>query len=222
MKNEMSCIFDLDGVLVDTAKYHYLAWKLLAQELGFDFKEADNERLKGVSRMASLEILLEVGGVLNVSEEDMLAMADKKNRCYVASISTMTPDEVLPGVLDFLHECKAAGVKMAIGSASKNTGTILERVGLASFFDAVIDGNKVHHAKPNPEVFLLGAQALGASPSNCIVFEDAVAGIEAAIRAGMKCVGVGNPNILGRANLIIPDFKNFTWNQIQSIINHQP
>jgi len=214
-----ACIFDLDGVLVDTAKYHYLAWKLLAKELGFDFLEADNERLKGVSRMASLEILLEVGGMVNVSEADKWAMADKKNKCYVAYISRMTPDEILPGVPDFLHEIKAAGVKTAIGSASRNAGLILERTGLASLFDAVIDGNKISRAKPDPEVFLSGARELGVDPSECVVFEDAAAGIEAAIRAGMKSVGLGHPSVLYKADLVIPGFEAMHWNKLQSLMN---
>jgi len=209
-----ACLFDLDGVLVDTAKYHYLAWKRLAKELGFDFLEVDNERLKGVSRMASLDILLEVGGIDGVSDSDKIKMADKKNGWYVDYISKMTPDEILPGALDFLKEVKAAGVKIALGSASKNAGMILDRVHIKSLFDAVIDGNRVTHAKPDPEVFLLGAQELSAHPSRCVVFEDAAAGIEAAIRAGMQSVGVGNPAILHRANTIIPGFQQITWEQI--------
>ena len=214
-----ACIFDLDGVLVDTAKYHYLAWKRLAKELGFDFCEADNERLKGVSRMASLEILLEVGGIWGVDAQQKLLMANKKNDWYVAYISQMTSGEVLPGVLDFLHELKAAGVKMAIGSASKNAGTIVERVGIAPLFDAVIDGDKISQAKPHPQVFLLGAQELCVAAAECVVFEDAAAGIEAAINAGMKSVGVGNSNILHRATLVIPNFINVTWPQLQSALS---
>ena len=211
-------IFDLDGVLVDTAKYHYLAWKLLADELGFYFSEVDNERLKGVSRMASLEILLEVGGITHIEEKEKLAMAEQKNIRYVAFISKMTPEEILPGVLDFLHEIKAAGVKMAIGSASRNAGMILERVGLTSLFDAVIDGNTIRRAKPDPEVFLMGAQELGVEPFDCVVFEDAVAGIEAACRAGMKCVGIGRPDILSNATVVIPGFKDMNWNKLQSLL----
>ena len=209
-----ACIFDLDGVLVDTAKYHYLAWKRLAEELGFYFSEADNERLKGVSRMASLDILLEVGGITKLSAQDKLAMADRKNSWYVEYISKMTPEEVLPGALDFLQQVKAAGVKIALGSASKNAGMILQRTNIAPFFDVVIDGSKVSNAKPDPEIFLLGARELGVPPSECIVFEDAAAGIEAAIRAGMKCVGVGKPAILHRATIVIPGFDGITWNKL--------
>ena len=216
-----ACLFDLDGVLVDTAKYHYWAWRRLAEELGFYFSEADNERLKGVSRMASLTILLEVGNITTVSDRDKLAMADKKNAWYVDFISKMTPKEVLPGVLDFLQQLKTAGIKIALGSASKNAGMILQRVNITSFFDAVIDGNKLSNAKPDPEVFLSGARELGVYPSECIVFEDAAAGIEAAIRAGMKSVGVGNPSILHRATMVIPDFQNITWNELLYLMNNE-
>ncbi|MCL2098090.1 MAG: beta-phosphoglucomutase [Bacteroidales bacterium] len=213
-----ACIFDLDGVLVDTAKYHYLAWKRLAEELGFYFSKADNERLKGVSRMASLDILLEVGGITNLGDREKSTMADRKNAWYVEYIAKMTPDEILPNALDFLHELKTAGIKIALGSASKNAGMILQRVNITSFFDAVIDGNKITNAKPDPEVFLLGARELGVQPTECIVFEDAAAGIEAAIRAEMKCVGVGDPDILRRADIVIPGFQSFSWDKLLSLM----
>jgi beta-phosphoglucomutase len=210
----LCCIFDLDGVLVDTAKYHYLAWKRLAKELGFDFSEQQNERLKGVSRMASLDILLETGGIKGLSAEEKQDLAAKKNTWYVAYINQMTPDEILPGVLDFLQELKDLHVKTALGSASRNAPLILKRVHLMHFFDAIIDGNTITKAKPDPEVFLLGAQALGMLPDNCVVFEDAEAGVEAALRAGMKCVGVGNPDILHKAMVVIPGFEGVTWNAL--------
>ena len=208
-----ACLFDLDGVIVDTAKYHFIAWRELAEELGFEFTEEDNERLKGVSRMASLDILLEVGGI-TFPEEMKEQLAKEKNERYVSYIIKMTPDEILPGVIDFLKEIRNAGIKTAIGSASKNTPIILERLELTSYFDAVIDGNKVSKAKPDPEVFLKGAEALGVLPSECVVFEDAAAGIEAAINGGMKCIGIGHPDILGNANLVIPGFENFTITQL--------
>jgi beta-phosphoglucomutase len=220
--NDLCCIFDLDGVLVDTAKYHYLAWKRLAGELGFDFSAHHNERLKGVSRMASLEILLEVGGIKGLPEEEKQALATKKNTWYVAYINQMTPNEILPGVLDFLQQLKANHVKTALGSASRNAPLILKRVELAHFFDAIIDGNTITKAKPDPEVFLLGAQALGVPADRCIVFEDAEAGVEAARRAGMKCVGVGNPGILHKATIVIPGFEGITWQTIaHRLIEHR-
>lgn len=203
-----ACLFDLDGVIVDTAKYHYIAWKELANELGFEFTEEHNERLKGVSRMASLEILLEIGGI-TLSEERKLELAHQKNERYVSYIVKMQPDEILPGVEDFLKELKAAGIKTALGSASKNAPVILERLELTNYFDAIIDGNSVSNAKPDPEVFLKGAEEVGVQPSECVVFEDAAAGVEAALNGGMKCVGIGSPENLGKAHMVVPGFENF-------------
>lgn len=202
-----ACLFDLDGVLVDTARYHYLAWKRLGQELNFDFTESDNERLKGVSRMTSLEILLEIGGIrLSPSEKEHYAQ--KKNDWFVEYILQMTPADVLPGVGEFLNLLKEADIKIALGSASKNAPTILKQIGLWDSFGVIIDGNRVSKAKPDPEVFLLGAQELGVPPQNCLVFEDAIAGIEAAHNGGMRCIGVGDPNILFAAEKVIKGFEN--------------
>ncbi|MFC3749192.1 beta-phosphoglucomutase [Paenibacillus sp. GCM10012306] len=201
-----ACLFDLDGVLVDTAKYHYIAWKELADDLGFPFTEQDNERLKGVSRAASLDILLEIGG-LTVDENEKARLADRKNARYVEYISSMDSSEILPGALQFLQECRQNGIKVALGSASKNAMTILNNTGLTPYFDAIIDGTHTSAAKPDPEVFLLGAKALGVEPAHCVVFEDAEAGIEAATRAGMVSVGIGSPATLGAANMVIPSLK---------------
>lgn len=204
----MTCIFDLDGVLVDSAKYHYLAWKALADKLGFVFTEHDNERLKGVSRMKSLEILLEIGKI-NMTEAEKEEAADEKNKLYRSYISKMTPEEILPGVEDFLKELKSLNIKTAIGSASKNTSLIMERTGLDKYFDAIADGTMVSKAKPDPEVFLKGAELLGSFPKDCIVFEDSEAGIEAAHRAGMKAIGIGDKNVLKEADLVIKNFVGF-------------
>ena len=198
-----AAIFDLDGVIVDTAKYHYLAWKRLANELGFDFTETDNERLKGVSRVRSLEILLEIGG-LSLDDESKSQFAARKNDWYVDYISQMDASEILPGVTEYVQSIRAQGVKTAIGSASKNTPLILDRLGIASLFDAVVDGNKVSKAKPDPEVFLRAAEELDIPPAQCVVFEDAEAGIEAALRAGMGTVGIGKPAVLKEAEVVIP------------------
>lgn len=211
-----ACIFDLDGVIVDTAKYHYLAWKELAGKLGFFFSEQDNERLKGVSRMASLEILLEIGGI-QATEAEKERMAAEKNERYVEYIVQMTPEEVLPGVKDFLSALRDAGMKIALGSASKNAGLILRQTGIADLFDAVADGTNVSKAKPDPEVFLKAAAFLGVQPEECVVFEDAVAGVEAAHRGGMKCIGVGNPAILTQADAVIPGFGHMTVEQIRQL-----
>jgi beta-phosphoglucomutase len=200
-----ACIFDLDGVVVDTARYHFLAWKRLAGDLGFDFTEEQNERLKGVSRMDSLEILIEIGN-LNLSRIEKERLAGIKNSWYVDYIHTMTPADILPGVTEFLAILAFHKLPCAIGTASRNASLILEKIGLADFFPVVIDGNRVNRAKPDPEVFLRAAEGLNTAPEDCVVFEDAIAGIEAAQRADMKCVGVGDPQILGKADKVIPGF----------------
>jgi beta-phosphoglucomutase len=209
MKDIKACIFDLDGVIVNTAKYHYLAWKRLAKELGFEFSEQDNERLKGVSRMDSLNILLEIGkNDFNQTEKDKLA--EMKNNWYVEYISKMDQSEILPGVKEFLTKLREKKIKISLGSVSKNAMTILKTINLVSYFDAIIDGNKVTHAKPDPEVFLRGAEELNVAPENCVVFEDAIAGIEAAINAKMYSIGVGSPEILTKADKVIPGFEDLS------------
>lgn len=198
-----AAIFDLDGVIVDTAKYHYLAWKRLASEYGFDFTERDNERLKGVSRARSLEILLEIGG-LTFDEAAKARMAAQKNEWYVGHIGHLDASEILPGATEYLQRVRARGVVTALGSASRNAPLILERLGISALFDAVVDGNKVTQAKPDPEVFLRAAAELRIPPDGCVVFEDAEAGIEAARRAGMGTVGIGDPATLKEADVVIP------------------
>lgn len=204
-----ACLFDLDGVIVDTAKHHYIAWKELASEIGIKFTQEDNERLKGVSRMDSLDILLKIGNK-SLKREEKNILANKKNRGYVNLIMNMTKDEILPGVHSFLNELKQEGIKIALGSASKNAHTILDRIGLTDRFDAIVDGNSITKTKPNPEVFLKGAKLLNVTPDECIVFEDAQAGIEAAIAGGMQVVGVGDKRILKNADYMIKGFKEMT------------
>jgi len=200
-----AAIFDLDGVIVDTAKYHFLAWRRLANQLGFDFSEADNEKLKGVSRVRSLEILLELGKV-ELSEERRQALATEKNAWYVEYISKMDASEILPGALDYMRFIQSRGVKIALGSASKNAVMILDLLGIRPLFDVIMDGTKVQKAKPDPEIFVRAAQELGVDRQYCVVFEDAEAGVEAARRAGMATVGVGKPEILKHADVVIPGF----------------
>ncbi|MBU3160006.1 beta-phosphoglucomutase [Clostridium frigoris] len=213
MHNIKAIIFDLDGVLVDTAKYHYLAWKRLAQELNIEFSIEDNERLKGVSRMNSLEIILEIGNI-TLDDDTKIKLAEKKNIWYVEYISKLTPADILPGVIDFIESIKANGLKIALGSASKNSMLILTNLKLTDYFDAIIDGTKVSSAKPNPEVFLKGALELNIPPCQCIVFEDAQAGIDAAINAGMYCIGIGSKNRLKKANLVLSGFSNMTFDKL--------
>jgi len=216
MNTIKACIFDLDGVIVDTAVYHYKAWKRLANQLGFDFTEEQNEKLKGVSRTRSLELILQWGGISkSPAEQDELATL--KNTWYVDMISHMTPAEILPGAKEFLVTCRAAGLKTALGSASKNSTMILEKVDIVDLFDAVIDGNKVTKAKPDPEVFLKGAEAVGVSPAECVVFEDAIAGVEAAIAGGMKAVGIGSPEVLGEANLVISGLDKMSLEKLKEL-----
>jgi len=202
-------VFDLDGVLVDTAKYHYLAWKKFAEEFNYDFTEEENEEFKGVSRKRCLDILLNKVGV-KASQNQIDQWLIQKNEDYLSYISEMNPSEVLPGVKDFLDTLQLKGIPMAVGSASKNAVPILEKVGLLSYFIDIIDGNKVTKAKPDPEVFVLAAKSLQVNVEDTIVFEDAIAGIQAANTAGMVSIGVGDDNILSEADYNIENFKDIT------------
>ena len=213
-----ACIFDLDGVLVDTAKYHFKAWKRLTDMLGIDFTENDNERLKGVSRMASLEIILEIGNI-HLDENKKLEYATLKNNWYIEYISKMTPSEILPGCIRFITELKKEKILIAIGSASKNTPMILERVGIQGMFDAVADGNNITKAKPDPEVFLKAAEMIGIRPEECVVFEDAVAGVQAALNAGMMCIGIGSPEVLTKAHFVVPGLYEMNVGKLREIEN---
>jgi beta-phosphoglucomutase len=195
-------LFDLDGVIVDTAKYHFRAWKRLADELGVAFDERDNERLKGVGRMQCMDIILELGG-LSMEQDEKERQANRKNAWYVEYISAMGQGELLPGAEAYLESLRARGVGVALGSASKNAPLILERLGIERLFDAVIDGTKVARSKPDPEVFLAGARALGLAPGLCSVFEDSAAGIEAAKRGGMYAVGIGTREALPQADIVV-------------------
>lgn len=202
MLTPKGALFDLDGVIVDTAKYHYLAWRRLADSLGFEFTEGHNERLKGVSRMRSLEILLEVGG-LSLPEGEKASLAERKNGWYVEFLSALDEKALLPGSREYLEYLRENGSRVALGSASKNARLILERSGILGLFDAIVDGNSVKAAKPDPEVFLKGAEALGLEPGDCFVFEDSLAGIEAARAGGMRAVAVGSPGSLPGAELYV-------------------
>ena len=202
IRDMRAAIFDLDGVIVDTAKYHYLAWKRLAKEYRFDFTETDNERLKGVSRVRSLEILLEIGR-LTLDESEKEKMASRKNEWYIDYIKHMDASEMLPGAAEYLKNLRAKGIKTALGSASKNAPLILERLGISDLFDVIVDGNKVSKAKPDPEVFLRAADELNIASTSCVVFEDAEAGVQAALRANMGVVGIGKPATLSEADIVI-------------------
>lgn len=214
-----ACIFDLDGVICDTAKFHFLAWRRLANSLGFDFTEAENEKLKGVSRVESLRLILEWGGVPMPAPKEFDRLAELKNDWYLEYIKTMSPAEMLGGVAAFLTHLQAENIKIALGSASKNAVVILEGLNLIHFFDVIIDGNSTTRSKPDPEVFLMGAAELGFSPSECIVFEDAEKGVEAARAGKFSTVGIGEPEVLHEAHTVIKGFENMT---LEKIVNRLP
>jgi len=201
-------IFDLDGVIVDTAHYHYIAWKRLAQELGIDLTLADNEKLKGVSRVRSMEIILALGGV-TLGDEERESMANKKNTWFVDHLERMAPDEIFPGVKELLTTLRKRGIKVALASSSKNAKRVIQLLHIEDAFDVVVDGNMIVHSKPDPEIFLLAASKLGLPAAECLVFEDAEAGVEAAKAAGMKCVGIGSKDQLGKADVVLATTGEF-------------
>ena len=206
------CIFNLDGVIVDTAKYHYIAWRRLANEMGFDFSAEQHETLRGLSRMASLERLLDWGG-LYMTEAEKLHWSDVKNNWYKELIVHMKPTEVLPGVLPFLKQVQAAGKRMALSSDSKNARSVLKSTKLDFLFAVIIDGNDIHRSKPHPECFLLAAAALGYTPEECLVFEDAAIGIAAGVAGGFSVVGVGDRQHLPHARTVIPGFEGLSFSE---------
>lgn len=208
MPSIQACLFDLDGVIVDTAQFHYIAWREMAQDLGFDLTHAENERLKGISRMESLEIILSIGGV-ELPDDEKIRRATQKNARYLELCMQMTPDDALPGVRAFLSELKQNGIPTGLGSASKNAKVILERIAMLHDFDTIVDGNRITKGKPDPQVFLLGAADLQVAPTHCAVFEDAVAGIQAARATGMFAVGIGHASILTGADIVLDGFEDF-------------
>ncbi|WP_394974750.1 beta-phosphoglucomutase [uncultured Croceitalea sp.] len=214
--SEVGFIFDLDGVIVDTAKYHYLAWKNLANELGFEFTKEQNELFKGVSRKRSLELLLEMGNVKATKEQFDAWMAEK-NQDYLAYIEKMDASEILPDVPKVLEFLKSNVIPISLGSASKNAKPILEKVDLLSYFDTIVDGNSVSKAKPDPEVFLIAAEKLRVLPENCIVFEDAVAGVKAANAANMISIGIGDKEVLREANFVFEDFTEISLDFLKKL-----
>lgn len=206
-------IFDLDGVIVSTDEFHYQGWQKLADEEGVYFDRTINERLRGVSRMDSLDILLEKSDK-EYTDEQKQEMATRKNNYYRELLKNLSPEDLLPGAMQTMEELKKRGIKVAIGSSSKNTPTILEYIGLSDYFDAVSDGNQISKSKPDPEVFLLAAKKMGVPAEECVVVEDAAAGVEAAIRGNMKALGVGSAAEDQRAHLRAKDLSEVTVDQI--------
>lgn len=209
-------IFDLDGVIVDTAHYHFVAWRRLAQELGIPFTEHDNERLKGVSRMRSLEIILEIGG-RSLSDTEKETLATRKNNWFVEDIRAIRPEEIFPGVKNLLQQLRRDGLKVGLASSSKNARMVLRNLQIEDQFDGYVDGTMITHSKPHPEIFLQAAKQMNVPPESCVVFEDAEAGVEAALAAGMKCVGVGDAAQVGKAHRIVKRTADFPAAEIQLI-----
>lgn len=217
--NKKGFIFDLDGVIVDTAKYHFLAWQRLAKSLGIDFAEEDNEQLKGVSRVKSLEKILSWGNK-TIPEGQFKELMEKKNEEYLSYIADMDGDEILPDVSRVLNILIEKQQPVSLGSASKNARIILERVNLRKYFDAIVDGNDVSKAKPDPEVFLIAARLLNIEPKDCIVFEDSVAGVKAANAANMVSIGIGSKSVLGHAQFVFKDFTEISDEFLNSLIKN--
>ena len=215
--NTKAFIFDLDGVIVDTAKYHYLAWQKIANELNIEFTLEHNELLKGVSRVRSLDIILELGKI-EASQEDKNRWLFQKNEDYLSYLVDMNESEILPGVFTILKFLKENNQPIALGSGSKNARPILEKTGLLSYFDAIVDGNDVTNAKPDPEVFLIAAKLLETKPEDAIVFEDSVAGIQAANIGNMTSIGIGEAAILHEAKYIFRDFTEIDTRFIADLI----
>lgn len=212
------CIFDLDGVIVDTAHYHFLAWKRLADELGYPLTEIDNEQLKGVSRMQSLDVILRLAGKsLNPEQTDILA--NRKNEWFNEYIGRMTPQEIFPGVRPLIRKLRNEGIKIGLASSSKNARTVIRLLEIENEFDAIVDGNMIRCTKPDPEIFLLTATMLALEPGQCVVIEDAEAGIEAALSAGMKCIGIGSPILLHKANRVFPKTSDIDLSIVRELEN---
>jgi beta-phosphoglucomutase len=206
-------IFDLDGVIVSTDEFHYQAWKKLSDEEGIYFDRHINERLRGVSRLESLDIIMEKA-TKNYTEDEKKALAERKNNYYRELLNSLSPKDILPGVMEKLNHLKKAGIKLGIGSSSRNTPVILEKIGLSDFFNAISDGNQIKKSKPDPEVFLLAASKLNVSPARCLVVEDADAGVEAAINAGMKCLAVGSASSNPKANISAENLNKISVSQM--------
>ena len=208
-----ACIFDLDGVIVDTAGYHYSAWEAIAANIGFEFTEEMNETMKGISRMDSLTKLLEFGNI-SKTEEEKEELCKVKNDIYLESLSEMNEQAILPGVEAFLEHLQERNIKIALGSASKNAIKVLDLIGIKHFFKVIIDGNGVNKSKPDPEVFNRGAEGLGVIAQNTIVFEDSDKGLDAAIAGGFRTVGIGTIENLGKADFVMSSFEGQTIDKL--------
>jgi beta-phosphoglucomutase len=208
MSRFKAVIFDLDGVITDTAHYHYLAWKRLAESQGVHFDQAFNENLKGIDRIGSLELIL-ASSARQYTQAEKLALADQKNRHYQQLIATMSAADLLPGAVAALDAVRAAGLRIGLASVSKNAFTVLERLGITDKFDYVVDAATIARGKPDPEIFLKAARELGVAPADCLGVEDAVAGVASIKSAGMFALGIGQPSVLTQADAVIPSLSQF-------------
>jgi beta-phosphoglucomutase len=218
MSEIKACLFDMDGVIVDTARFHFKAWHRLADSLGIQFTEADNEHLKGVSRVDSLEKILSWGNLF-LNNTKKIELMELKNKWYLDYVQEVNPSDMLPGVHNFLKELKNSDIKIGLGSSSKNSVLILEKLGIYDMFDVIVDGNKIHMSKPHPEVFERGSQELQIPPHQIVVFEDAISGVEAAINGGFHCIGIGDPSVLSKAKAVVPDMNDMTVAKMLDLIH---
>lgn len=213
-------IFDLDGVITDTAEHHYLAWKAIADELHINFTREFNENLKGVSRMDSLKLLLSQAATpVQYTDEEMTALADRKNKLYQILIETITPKDILLGVTEFTAELQRRGIKTAIASASKNAFTVINSLGLSNTFDIIVDAAKIKNTKPDPEVFLKAAELLGVEPNRCVGVEDAAAGVQAIRAAGMFAVAIGAKETFPQADLVLSNTSELDYARIEGLFS---
>lgn len=208
----------MDGVIVDTARFHFKAWHRLADSLGIQFTEADNEHLKGVSRVDSLEKILSWGNLF-LNNTKKIELMELKNKWYLDYVQEVNPSDMLAGVHNFLKELKNSDIKIGLGSSSKNSVLILEKLGIYDMFDVIVDGNKIHMSKPHPEVFERGSQELQIPPHQIVVFEDAISGVEAAINGGFHCIGIGDPSVLSKAKAVVPDMNDMTVAKMLDLIH---
>lgn len=210
------CLFDLDGVIVDTAHSHFESWQSIAHELGVKFTLEENENLKGIGRMESLDFILSLGDI-QLPEKKKHDLTKLKNQRYQELIANMTQDDILKGVLGFIDQLDSRGIRMGIGSSSKNARIILEKIGLTQRFECIVDGTNISKSKPDPEVFLLGAEALGLMPGDIVVVEDSFQGIEAAISGGFCSIGIGELEVLGRADIVVKSLSDISMDQFMAI-----
>ncbi len=214
-----ACLFDMDGVIVDTAKFHFKAWQRLADSLSIPFTEEQNEELKGVSRVESLEKIL-AWGQIQLNNAKKIELMDLKNKWYLDYSAEVNAADMLDGVPEFLQELRENNIRIGLGSSSKNALMILEKLGILHFFDTIIDGNKIHMSKPHPEVFLRGATELKLEPSEIVVFEDALSGVEAAKAGGFHCIGIGDAQVLAAADAVVPSMEGMSIERMVSLVSN--